>query len=213
MKNTEHHEQRRVKVERRRQFYRSFEAQALKHRSFFTQISDDLTATFGSATFLVLNIVLFSIWITINSNLIPNIPAFDPFPFGLLTMFVSLEAIILAIILLVSQNRQAYISSIREELHLQINLIAEEEITKVLKLLAEMRHKMGIIEEDLELDEMLERLNTSYIERSLVHQMEEANSTWARKLVHKLNVDFPDLLNSKSPKDDHRTDKSTNNEE
>ncbi len=180
--------------ERRRQFYRSFEAQALRHRSFFTQISDDLTGAFGSSAFLVLNVVWFITWVLINTGQVPGILPFDPFPFGLLTMMVSLEAIVLAIIILVSQNRQSYISSIREELHMQVNLIAEEEITKALKLLAEIRNKMGIKEKDPELEEMLERINTSYIERSLVEQMQKANTSLYSKLVDKLKVDFPDIL-------------------
>lgn len=185
------HQQR---VERRRQFYHSYEAQALKHRSFFTQIADDLTAAFGSTTFLILNTLFFGVWILVNINFIPNVPPFDPFPFGLLTMVVSLEAIILAIVILVSQNRQSYVTGLREELHLQVNLIAEEEITKVLKLLAEMRKKMGIEEKDPELDEMVERINTSYIERSLVEQIEKANTTLAKRITTKLKEEFPDIL-------------------
>lgn len=182
------------RTERRRQFYRSFEAQALKQRSFFTQISDDLTSIFGSGTFLVLNAVWFTIWIAVNMDLIKGIAPFDPFPFGLLTMVVSLEAIILAIIILVSQNRQSYISSVREELHMQVNLIAEEEITKTLKLLAEIRKKLGIAEKDPELEEMLERINTSYIERSLIEQIERANTPLMKRLKDKLTSEFPDIL-------------------
>jgi uncharacterized membrane protein len=72
------------RTERRRQFYRSFEAQALKQRSFFTQISDDLTSIFGSGTFLFLNFVWFTVWIAINTDLVPAVASFDPFPFGLL---------------------------------------------------------------------------------------------------------------------------------
>ena len=185
---------RKTRTERRRQFYRSFEAQALKHRSFFTQIADELTAAFGSVTFLILNIIFFTVWIFINLGLVPDVEIFDPFPFGLLTMALSIEAIILAIVILVSQNRQSYVSSIREELHLQINLIAEEEITKVLQILGEMRRKMGIEEKDLELNEMVERINKSYIERSLINQIENANTNIAKKLTDKLRGEFPDLL-------------------
>lgn len=191
------HEQR---VERRRQFYHSYEAQAIKHRSFFTQIADDLTAAFGSTTFLTLNIIFFTAWVVVNIEIIPDVPPFDPFPFGLLTMVVSLEAIILSIVILVSQNRQAYVSSLREELHLQVNLIAEEEITKVLKLLAEIRQKMGIDEEDPELNEMVERINTSYIERSLVEQIEKANTALTKRIAGKLNAEFPDILTHKNSK-------------
>jgi uncharacterized membrane protein len=185
---------RQSRVERRRQFYRSFEAQALKHRSFFTQIADDLTSVFGSTGFLILNIVFFFVWIVININLVPSIPAFDPFPFGLLTMAVSLEAIFLSIVILVSQNRTSYVDTIREELHLQINLIAEEEITKSLKLLSEIRTKMGITDEDPELREMVQRINTGYIEKALVTQIERAHTPITKKIVEKMKKDFPDVL-------------------
>ena len=182
------------RVERRRQLYRSFEAQALKHRSFFERISDDLNSAFGNITFLIVNIGWFFIWITINLGLIPDIEPFDPFPFGLLTMVVSLEAIILAIFILVAQNRQSYVSSMREELHLQVNLIAEEEVTKALAILAEIREHMGIKEKDPELDEMLRRLNTGYIERRLSEQMQKANASLAGKIVQRIKKDTPDIL-------------------
>src|SRR3990167_10484498 len=136
--------------ERKRQILRSFEAQALKQRSFFTQISDDLNNAFGSTTFLIVNVLLFIAWIVVNTGFIPGIEPFDPFPFGLLTLGLSIEAIILSIFILVSQNRTSYVDTLREELHLQVNLIAEEEITKILKVLAEIRQKVGINEEDPE---------------------------------------------------------------
>lgn len=159
---------------RRRQFYKSFVAKALENRSFLTRFADQLTATFGSSTFLILNALLFSIWVAINLNLTP-IPIFDPFPFGLLTMIVSLEAIFLSIFVLVSQNRTSYVDTIREELHLQVNLIAEEEITKVLKVLSEIRQKVGIDSKDQELDEMIGKIDTNYIERSLIKELLNAN--------------------------------------
>lgn len=182
------------RVERRRQFYRSFEAQALKQRSFFTRISDDLNNAFGSTTFLIINVLWFTIWIIINLGLVPGVLPFDPFPFGLMTMALSIEAIVLSIFILVSQNRTSYVDTLREELHLQVNLIAEEEITKVLNVLAEMRKKMDISEPDPELEEMLKRTNTGYIERSLIEQIQKANVPLGTRFVGRLKNDFPDLL-------------------
>lgn len=178
--------------ERRRQFFKSFEAKSLKSRSFLTQVADDLTEAFGSTTFLFLNAIFFVVWIIINAEIIPGLPAFDPFPYGLLTMAVSLEAIFLSIFVLVSQNRSSYISSIREEVHLRVNLIAEEEITKVLEVLAEMRKEMGIKKQDQELEEMLRRIDTNYIERSILEQINRAKPSLAQELSSK----FPDLLTS-----------------
>lgn len=125
-------------VERRRKLFKSFEAKSLRSRSLLTQIADDLTAICGSTSFLFFHVVLFAGWIAVNTGWIPGTIAFDPFPYGLLTMVVSLEAIFLAIFILVSQNRSSYVNSIREEVHLKVNLIAEEEITKILEVLAEM---------------------------------------------------------------------------
>lgn len=176
--------------ERRRQFFRAFEAKSLRSRSILTQVSDDLTAICGSSFFLVFHVVLFTIWIAINLGMLPFITPFDPFPFGLLTMVVSLEAIFLAIFILVSQNRSSYIGTLRDEFHLRVNLIAEEEITKILEVLAEMRKEMGIKKDDPELKEMLERIDTNYIERSVMEQMSRAN----RPFTEQLRKEFPDLV-------------------
>lgn len=183
---------------RRRQFYRSFEASALRHRSFFTRFSDDLNNAFGSLTFLILNIGFFAFWIAFNNGWIPGLSIIDPFPYIFLTMALSVEAIILAIFILVSQTRQSYVTSLREELHMQINLIAEEEVTKVLKVLAEIRQKMGIREADPELESMIQRINTNYIERSLIEQIQKANQSLAEAMVKRLGKDFPDILHPKS---------------
>lgn len=185
-----------LRGQRRREFYHSFEAKALKSRPVLVRFSDDLTSTFSSPAFLVLNAVFFAVWIAANVSWIPGIVPFDPFPFGFLTMVVSLEAIFLSILVLVSQNRTSYVDTLREELHLQVNLIAEEEVTKVLKMLAEIRGKVGIKEEDPELDMMLKRINTNYIEQSLVEQMVKANTPLSRSLIKGLSKDFPEVINS-----------------
>lgn len=176
--------------ERRRQFFKSFEAKSLKSRSFLTQVADDLTEAFSSTSFLFLNAIFFTAWIVLNAGWIPELPAFDPYPYGLLTMAVSLEAIFLSIFVLVSQNRSSYISSIREEVHLRVNLIAEEEITKVLEVLAEIRKEMGIKKPDEELEEMLRRIDTNYIERSILEQINRAKPSLGQELANK----FPDVL-------------------
>lgn len=177
-------------IEKRHQFYRSFEAKALKSRSFLTRISDDLTATFGSTHFLVFNALFFGIWISINLGLTPIKP-FDPFPFGLLTMCVSLEAIFLAIFVLVSQNRSSYVDTLREEFHLQVNLIAEEEVTKALQVLSEIRKKVGITTPDPILEQMIKRIETSYIERSLANQLTNAGKPITQDILKSFSKDIP----------------------
>ena len=178
------------KTERRRQFFKSFEAKSLKSRSLLTQISDDLTSLFSSPVFLLLHAVFFFFWITANIGWYPIVTPFDPYPFGFLTMVVSLEAIFLSIFILVSQNRSSVVDTIREEVHLRVNLIAEQEITKILSVLAEMRAEMGIKKEDRELDEMLRRIDTNYIERTIIEQVAKANNP----IGEQLRKEFPELL-------------------
>ncbi|OGG30211.1 hypothetical protein A2971_02895 [Candidatus Gottesmanbacteria bacterium RIFCSPLOWO2_01_FULL_46_21] len=150
------------------QIIRSFEAKAMKKRPLAVRIADRLTSSFGSMSFLVGNVVLFVAWIGVNRGYLrPAIEPFDPFPYILLTMVVSLEAIMLTVIVLMSQNRQSYISSVRDELILQTNLIAERELTKVLQLLAGAKNAR-----DPELEAMLKDTDISYIERKLEEQLQ-----------------------------------------
>lgn len=178
------------RTERRRQFFKSFEAKSLRGRSFLTQIADDLTAVCGSTPFLIFHVLFFAGWVAINLDYVPWVAPFDPFPFGLLTMIVSLEAIFLAIFVLVSQNRSAYISTIRDEVHLGVNLIAEEEITKILEVLAEIRKELGIKKPDPQLEKMLERIDTGYIERSILDQMGRAN----KSLIEQMKTSLPEPI-------------------
>ena len=90
-----------------------------------------------------------------NSGVVPSL-VFDPYPFGLLTMIVSLEAIFLATFLLISQNRQALLSDKRAKIDLQINLISEQEVTKLVAMVADIYRHLGIENQDEELERMQE---------------------------------------------------------
>src|SRR3990167_8575619 len=116
MKPSHHH--------RSRYIISSFEARALKKRPLFVKIADFLTTSFGTVSFLVVNILGYGIWILGNTGRIPSFPAIDPFPFSFLNSFVSLEAIALAIIVLMSQNRENQRDVLRSELGLQVELIS-----------------------------------------------------------------------------------------
>src|SRR5205085_4206051 len=130
--------------EQRRKMFRSIKAKADSKRTMREKVADRMTSIFGSIIFLLANALFFVVWIIVNTNLIKGISAFDPFPFTLLTTIVSLEAIILAIFVLVSQNRSMKVDDLREEVDLQINLIIEKEVTKVMKMLSLLLEKNGI---------------------------------------------------------------------
>jgi CRP/FNR family transcriptional regulator, cyclic AMP receptor protein len=91
------------------------------------RITDVIADFSGSLPFLGLHAAWFLVWIGINT--IPGLPAFDPFPFGLLTMCVSLEAIFLSVIVLLSQNRQSAKDRIRADVDYEVNLKAELEVS------------------------------------------------------------------------------------
>ena len=143
-------------------------AKANAKRTTMERMADWLTSSFGSIIFLLFNVFLFIAWILINTNQVKEISPFDPFPFSLLTTIVSLEAIILAIFVLISQNRSAKIDDLREETHLQLNLISEREITKLMKMMALLLEKQGMdLSQDPELKKMLRPVSEEEIEKHL----------------------------------------------
>jgi|SRR3989344_3033741 len=155
-----------------RKAIKSLRARADAKRSFAEKIADFMTRALGSFWFFAFNVILFTIWIWINLGLHPNIEAFDPFPFGLLTMAVSLEAIILAIFVLISQNREQKINNLREEIDLQVDLITESELTKLMEIVILIAKKNGIdLSKDEELKEMLKTLDKQKIEKALAGEI------------------------------------------
>jgi CRP/FNR family transcriptional regulator, cyclic AMP receptor protein len=113
----------------------------------------------GSIPFLMLHVVWFSLWLGLNIVHIPGIPQFDPYPFGFLTLTVSLEAIFLSVFVLLSQNRQAAKDRVRADIEYDVNLKAELEI-------AHLHEKVDRITADmLERLEEIRRLQKKTLER------------------------------------------------
>lgn len=166
-----------------RQIFQALEAKSLRNRSWSTIVADNLTSLTGNPAFLYCNVVFFVSWIGLNLGVFPGAVVFDPFPFGLLTMIVSLEAIMLSIFVLISQNRAAQIATLREELHLRLNIIAEQEITKSLEMLVKVQEKMGILEKDEERNRMLEKVNPADLEMSIQRQLARADRSVIRSFV------------------------------
>jgi uncharacterized membrane protein len=169
----------------------SFEAKIQKNRKFTEKVADTINRLCGSFGFFVLNVVIFFSWLVINTGLVPHLPIIDPFPFSFLTMAVSLEAIFLSIFVLISQNRQSTIDSIREEIHLQINEIAEKEITKILKLVSELHQaKFKSRLPDPELDRMLQTTDASKIAKAVEKEL-EPEPLLISELIEKLEDKLP----------------------
>src|SRR5690349_17336803 len=96
--------------------------------TFGERLSDFLTRLAGDIRFVYFNFFWFLIWITLNTRILPGVEPFDPFPFGLLTMIVSLEAIFLSLFVLISQNRGAAREKVRNDIEYEVNIKAELEI-------------------------------------------------------------------------------------
>ncbi len=119
-----------------------------EHLSFGQRVADIIAGFSGSIPFLLLNLVIFVIWLVANTAG-PKIDQFDPFPFQFLTMAVSLEAIFLSIFVLVSQNRQAAKDRIKADLDYQVDVKAEMEMTVMTSRIHDMERKLHHIHSDL----------------------------------------------------------------
>lgn len=107
---------------------RNVNEEVADRRTMVQKAADGIAAFSGSIPFLLLHVVWFGSWLIVNTVDIPGIPHFDPYPFGFLTLTVSLEAIFLSVFVLLSQNRQAAKERIRADIEYDVNLKAELEI-------------------------------------------------------------------------------------
>ena len=116
--------------------------------------SDRITRFAGSMTFVVIHAVAYGAWIAVNVGLVPGIKPFDP-SFVMLAMEASVEAIFLSTFVLISQNRMMGAAAKQSDLDLQINLLAEHELTRLIALVDAMAKKMGVVAvDDAELGEI-----------------------------------------------------------
>jgi uncharacterized membrane protein len=128
--------------------------EARQDRGISERIADAITTFSGRMPFVYLHVVWFAGWILANTGHL-GVPAFDPFPYGLLTMIVSLEAIFLSTFVLISQNRLSEDADRRAHLDLQIGLLTEHELTRVLQMLDAVQDKLGIENDsDIELAQL-----------------------------------------------------------
>lgn len=124
------------------------------------RIANWISALAGSMIFVCLHVAWFASWILVNTTRVGW--QFDAFPYGLLTMIVSLEAIFLSTFVLISQNRQSLLADRRSKIDLQVNLISELEVTKLMGLVSEIHQHLGLSEgQDVEVERMQERTHVA----------------------------------------------------
>lgn len=122
-------------------------------RTVGEKMSEGIAAFAGSMIFVYIHVLWFGAWISANVLFLST--PFDPFPFTFLTLVVSLEAIFLSTFILISQNHESKLTEHRNQLDLQINLLAEQEDTKTLELLEAIAKKVGVDYDDDGLKDLL----------------------------------------------------------
>jgi uncharacterized membrane protein len=150
-----------------------------ENKSAQDRLADWMTRFSGSMVFVYLHVAWFAVWIILNLPFFGLHP-FDPFPYGLLTLIVSLEAIFLSTFVLLSQNRQAAIADQRADLDLHINLLAEYEITRLLILVHAIGDKLDV---DACNDPELQLLQQEVTPQEVLQQLAEGKS--AERLIAK----------------------------
>jgi uncharacterized membrane protein len=147
-----------------------FNARLRRRKSPFERMADFMIGFFGTVTFLTTNFSVFVIWILLNLDILPGVTPFDPYPFGFLTFLVSLEAIALSIIVLISQNRSAKINETREEVDFQIDLQAEKQISAIMYSLEKVLHHLKI--DHTEDDDGMQPIDLEKLERRVIHDID-----------------------------------------
>jgi len=148
---------------------RQLEEAAMAKRTGADRVAAAIARFCGQMTFVWIHVVLFAAWIGYNT--LPWFKQFDPYPYTFLTLVVSLEAIFLSTFILISQNYDMRISERRNQLDLQINLLAEQENTKALQMLERIAKKVGANIGD---DPQVRALEEATRPESLIEQIDEA---------------------------------------
>jgi uncharacterized membrane protein len=118
------------------------------------RVAEAITRFTGSMRFVYLHLAFFGFWLVANFGWIPGVPAWDP-SFVVLAMVASVEAIFLSTFVLISQNRMAAAADKRADLDLQISLLAEHEVTRLVTLVSGIADRMGVrTEADADLEEI-----------------------------------------------------------
>src|SRR5580765_949231 len=151
----------------------ALEREALHDRTRLDRFTDAVTAAAGSPLFIVGHAIWFGVWIALN---VMSGRPFDPYPFGLLMLAVSLEAIFLSAAVLMTQNRMQRQADKRAHLDLQVNLLAEQELTTMLKMLTGLCQRFGINvnERDGQVQQLLEDTDIQTLATALDRKLPEA---------------------------------------
>src|SRR3954465_14299600 len=145
------------------------ERKAVAASSWSARVSDAISRFAGSLWFVLCHLTAFAAWALWNA-VAPQDLRFDPYPYGLLTFIVSLEGVLISTFVLIKQNRMAAQSDHRDHLDLQVDLLAEQEMTLVLRLLRRISQRLGVETdntEDARTEQLAEETNVYELMQTL----------------------------------------------
>ena len=151
----------------------ALEAQSRGERDWQERVSDRIAAIAGTVTFVLFHLGLFIGWAAWNA-LAPQGLRFDPYPYGLLTFVVSLEGVLIATFVLIKQNRMSRQADARDHLNLQVDLLAEQEVTVMLRMLRRISERLGVPADEndaREAEQLAEETNVYELMRNIETQM------------------------------------------
>ena len=132
-------------------------------RTMTERLAESVAGFAGSMYFIFLHVIWFGLWVTLNIPWL-GFHQFDPYPFTFLTMIVSLEAIFLSTFILMVENRQTRLADRRARVNLQIDMISEREVTKLMQLVLQIHEHLGIRRHgDSELANMQKATNIEHL--------------------------------------------------
>ncbi|HYP12711.1 MAG TPA: DUF1003 domain-containing protein, partial [Bryobacteraceae bacterium] len=145
-----------------------------QRRTWTERLGDGIADFIGTMSFILLHLLFFALWFSINTGRF-GIKAFDPFPYVLLTMIVSMEGVLLSTFVLMKQNRMSRRADQRDHLNLQIDLLSEKELTKMLQLQRLICQRLGITEvaRDTEAAELAEHTAVDRLAKELDQRLPE----------------------------------------
>lgn len=144
----------------------------VRGRTRLDRLGDAVTRIAASPGFIATHFVGVAAWISINVGAIPGCQPFDPPPFSLLGVLVSLEAVLLAIFVLMAQKRQTQQAEHWAHLNLQVGLLSEQEATKMLQMLTAISDRLGVhTSHDAELKEMAQKTVVDHLHQELAENL------------------------------------------
>ena len=148
--------------------------EAREARSAYERLLDAVGSSIGRLSFIVAHLVWFLAWAAFNTQLVPGLPVFDPYPFSLFGTLVSFEALVITALVLMKQNRMSLRDERRSHVELQMTLLAEKEITHLIRMTEAVMGRLGLeVEADVQTEDLREHTAVEEIARAVHESLPE----------------------------------------